>query len=114
MNSYTYIPNGQIDIKGCSENKRSIFVFYKWGERSVVYVKPKAIRGILERIAVKRVIMNFKLGKYPPIYVDNLNSLYNEDELISETEAKGIVRDYIKRQRSLIEASIGQCFANTI
>lgn len=112
-----YNASGFINIYGCSEIERRINVNYKWGERSVVYVKPKAIQGIFEKVAIKKVFMNnFKgnLNPYAPIYQDTLNSLYNEDELISEFEAISLVQDYIDKRKVLIADYKNKCTANTI
>jgi hypothetical protein len=46
--------------------------------------------------------------------MDTLNSLYNEEELINEEQAKTLVQLYIDRQKLAIAASIRQCAANTI
>lgn len=105
---------GKLNISGCSRMERRISVLYKWGERSVVYIKPKAIRGILEKIAVKRVILNNKNNFYAPIYQDSLNSLYNESELISELEAINYVEDYIEKRKNMFGESISDCVANSI
>lgn len=110
---YTYANSGKVSVSACARVEKRIFVLYKWGERSVVFVKHKATKGILEKVAVKKVFLNFKLGFYTPIYMDTLNSLYNEEDLINEQEAKSLVQQYIDRQKSAIAASIRQCGANT-
>jgi len=111
---FYYNCSGTIKVSGCSKMERRIYVFYKWGERSVVYIKPKAIKGILEKIAVKKVILNNKNNEYIPIYQDSLNSLYNEYELISELEARNYVQDYINKQKDILGKSIANCVANSI
>ena len=103
---FYYDCSGTVNISGCSRIGKNIYIFYKWGERSVVYIKPKAIRGILEKIAIRKVILNNKNGKYIPIYQDSLNSLYNESELISEIEARNYVQDYIDRQKDMLGKKI--------
>lgn len=113
-NGYVHPNSGIVVVSGCARVERRIFVNYKWGERSVVFLKYKAEKGVMEKIAVKKVILNFKLGSYTPVYMDNLNSLYNEEELINEEQAKTLVQLYIDRQKSAIAASIRQCGANTI
>lgn len=112
--TYYYFGSGSIETLGCAKVQKNIYVLYKWGERSVVYVKPKAVRGILEKIAVKKVFLNYKLGQYTPIYQDTLNSLYNEEELISELEARTLAQDYIDREQQRVAANIRNCGANTI
>ncbi|MEI7485875.1 MAG: hypothetical protein WCJ72_00470 [Chryseobacterium sp.] len=111
---FYYDCGGKLNISGCSRMERRIYVFYKWGERSVVYIKPKAIRGILEKIAIRKVILNNKNDFYNPIYQDSLNSLYNESELISELEAINYVQDYIEKRKKMFGESISDCSANSI
>jgi hypothetical protein len=111
---YVHSNSGFVVVSGCARIERRIFVNYRWGERSVVFLKYKAEKGIMEKIAVKKVILNFKLGSYTPVYMDTLNSLYNEEELINEEQAKTLVQLYIDRQKSAIAASIRQCGASTI
>lgn len=113
-NGYVHPNSGFVIVSGCARVERRIFINYKWGERSVVFLKYKAEKGIMEKIAVKKVILNFKLGSYTPVYMDTLNSLYNEEELINEEQAKTLVQIYIDRQKSAIAASIRQCGASTI
>ena len=48
------------------------------------------------------------------MYQDTLNSLYNEEELITELEARALVQTYIDRQKYLIGQSIRDCVANSI
>jgi hypothetical protein len=111
---FYYDCSGTVNISGCSRMEKNIYIFYKWGERSVVYIKPKAIKGILEKIAVKKVILNNKNNKYIPIYQDSLNSLYNESELISELEARNYAQDYIDKQKDMFGKSITNCIGNSI
>ena len=110
----SYTGSGIINISGCSRNEKDIFVLYKWGERSIVFVKPKAVKGIIEKVAIKKVIINLKMGQYRPIYVDTLNSLYNEEELISEYEARQLAQDYIDTERERLADNIRRCGSNTV
>lgn len=112
--TYKYYGSGIIQTFGCARIEKDIYVLYKWGERSVVFLKPKALKGVLEKVAVKKVYLNFKLGRYTPIYQDTLNSLYNEEELISEVEARSLAQEYIDREEERISDNIRKCGSNTI
>lgn len=98
--------SGQIKFGGCASTYRSVYISYKWGENSVVYVKHKALKGILERVAIKRVILNSgpkTFNKIVPIYEDTFNSLWNEDDLLYESEAREFALAYWqKREADLI------------
>ena len=111
---YSYVPDGGLESFGCARVQKDIFVFYKWGERSIVYLKHKAINGCIEKVAIKRVVINNKYGKYIPIYCDTLNSLYGENELITETEARSLVQTYIDKKNSEIARAARNCEANSI
>lgn len=111
---YSYLSSGSINVAGCSRIEKDIFVLYKWGERSIVYFKPKAVKGIIEKIAVKRVILNYIKGQFRPIYIDTLNSLYNEEELIGEYEARSLVQTYIDNERFKLAENLRRCGSNTI
>lgn len=111
---YSYVPEGGLESFGCSLAQKEISVLYKWGERSIVYLKYKAVRGCVEKVAIKKVVMNNKYGGYIPVYWDTLNSIYNENELITETEARQLVQKYIDRKRSDIAKAERICGANSI
>lgn len=64
---------------------------------SVVYLRYKAIKGILEKIAIKDTMLQFGLktgGQIIPVYKDTLNFLYNEEELCTYQEALDLVAEY--------------------
>jgi AAA+ ATPase superfamily predicted ATPase len=110
---YNYFSSGKIKVGGCAKTQRSIYVHYKWGENSIVYLKYKAQKGILEKIAIKRVILNSgpkTYNKIISIYQDTLNSLYNESDLITETEARSLAITYWETQEAEIKRN--QCKIN--
>jgi hypothetical protein len=111
--TYHYISSGFAKTGGCAKTQKAIYVHYKWGENSIVYLKYKAQKGILERIAIKRVILNAgtkTYNKIVPIYQDTLNSLYNESELISEVDARNLALEYWEIRESQIKNT--QCKVN--
>lgn len=105
MTIFSYIGSGTVYTKGCAITKKITYINYKYGENSIVYLKYKAEKGIIERIAIKRVLLNSGPKTYNqiiPIYQDTLNSLYNEDELILEADAKALALAYwTKRQENI-------------
>lgn len=111
---YSYVSDGGLESFGCAMIEKSIFAYYKLGERSIVYLRHKAIKGCIEKVAIKRVVINNKVGRYIPIYIDTLNSMYNEDELITEEEARRLIQNYIDKNRSDIAKAIKRCELNSI
>ena len=85
-----YTASGGINIFGCARIKHSIYYTYKYGENSVVFLRYKAVRGILEKIAIKKVIIKQSImtfGQIVPLNQDTLNAYYNEEELCTHQEA---------------------------
>jgi hypothetical protein len=110
MTTLYYTAAGGAKTGGCALTSRYVYIPYKWGENSVLYIKHKAVKGILERIAVKRVILNSgpKTGnQIVPIYQDTLNSLWNESDLITESEARDLALAYWEAREAQIAAA--QC-----
>jgi len=63
----------------------------------IVFNIDKANKGVLEKIIIKRQkIINSALtgGQFEAMYVDTLNSLWNEWDLISHAEAIALVQLY--------------------
>lgn len=108
MTTLYYTASGGAKTGGCALASRYVYIPYKWGENSVLYIKHKAVKGILERVAIKRVILNSgpKTGnQIVPIYQDTLNSLWNEDELIIEADARSLSLTYWEaRELQIAEA----------
>ena len=101
--TYEYIGSGSVKIKGCADTSRHVFITYQWSENSILFVKKKSMKGILEKIAIKRVILNVKNGSSViPIYQDTLNSLWNENELVIEQDARDFAIAYWEQQRDNI------------
>lgn len=67
----------------------------------IVYSKPKARKGIFEKICIKKVIyfdkkwdQLCKFCTYSPLYVDTLNAYHNEEDLTTFNEAAELIYDY--------------------
>ena len=110
MTTLYYVGGGEVKTGGCALTSRVVYISYKWGENSILYVRHKAVKGILERVAIKRVILNSgpKTGnQIVPIYQDTLNSLWNEDDLLIEAHARDLALAYWELREAQIVAS--QC-----
>jgi hypothetical protein len=95
--TFAYQGGGTIKLDGCVCPTKQIYLYYKWSENSFAYLKYKAQKGVMERIAIKRVIINKNARTaYADVvlYQDTLNSLYNESDLITEDEAKYLAQIY--------------------
>lgn len=65
---------------------------------AVLYFKTSAIKGKLEAITIKELInpkiLNKNACDYSPLYKDTMNALFEEDELISKSEALFLIENY--------------------
>lgn len=88
--------NKLINIKGCAgiSKSRNILVNFLVGD--IAYVKPSAKKGILEKVRIKKIIMN---NGYL-IYKDNINAYYNYDELISYYDALIYAQNYYEDKKT--------------
>lgn len=105
--NYSYVGSGTIKTGGCAIVEKYAFVEYKWGEGSVLYVKSKAEKGVIERVVIKRVILNSNAKtflKIIPIYQDTLNSLWNENDLIIECDATTLATSYWEARQAALAA----------
>jgi hypothetical protein len=102
-----YVGSGIARFGGCAKTTKTVYIGYKWGENSILYVKYKAQKGILETVAIKRVLLNGgkkTFNKIIPIYQDTLNSLWNENDLILAEEARSLALDYWQKRQEEINA----------
>ena len=109
---FTYTGQGSLQLGGCSTYYLIIKVPYKYVPGTVTYYKPKAEQGKLEKIVVKKVqvVRNSPTeGQYVFMYIDTLNSIYNEYDLILEPEALFLIKIYIERQIQIYKAALQRC-----
>jgi hypothetical protein len=104
--NYQCVGSGGVSVGGCAPTEKFIFLYFKYGEGSIVFNAAKAAKGVLEAIAIKHVrLVNNKrtYGKTLPLYQDTLNGLWNENELIPEDEARTIAGMYLAQQMALLK-----------
>jgi len=97
----TYIGGGTLGVGGCGAITRFVYISYRYPEGSTLYAVPKALKGVLEKVVIKRV----NIIQMVPLYVDTLNAFWNEDELTDEATAVAMATDYLQcRQNALLAA----------
>jgi hypothetical protein len=109
---YDYVGQGSVRINGCSTFFLIPRVDYKYKPGDVVYYKPKAETGKLEKIVIKKVHVvrnNRTGGNIVFMYFDTLNSLYNEFDLVYESEALLLIKAYIEKQIYFYRSAIQRC-----
>ena len=109
--AFSYLGSGKIKIGGCTGYSVFQYVKFRFPEGSIVYVCQKAKKGILEAIAIKKVLLN---GQFLiPIYVSTYNAVFNENELCTYFEAVNSLRLYYGNQISKIDKQINKICTKT-
>lgn len=58
--------------------------------------KPSAVKGVIEKIIVKEIMVaESTINQISYVYKDNLNQLWNSDELITYAAAKILAETYL-------------------
>jgi hypothetical protein len=107
-----YVATGGIQIGGCAGYKLTKFVVFPFGPGAIVYLRFKAVQGILEKVAIKKIDIHQNRRTYNqivPIYVDNNNRLYNESDLCGETEAIQLAITYYNNRLAAINDLLTKC-----
>lgn len=97
---YAYSGSGKLYAANCGNNivyvpKKLVTVAFKAGQRA--WLKHKAQKGKIESVMVKKVkILSdlSTLGGINVMYFDNLNAVFNETDLINQSEAISIALAY--------------------
>ena len=80
-----YVGSGIIKLSPCFHASSAAYITYKWIPGDIVFFKPKAKKGILEKIVIKkvRIISKYSLGGQKVfLYEDTYNS-YNRSRCYS-------------------------------
>jgi hypothetical protein len=113
---YSFIGNGKLRFFGCPIINVEKLYPSKFSVGEVLYPIRKARLGVLEKIAIKKIILNFKYSQPIFIYKDTFNSLYEEKELCRYLEAQQEVESFNSYVETLIINSGGcgvtEYFAN--
>ncbi len=93
----SYPMNGTLLVRTCNTYFKNDAILYKYKPGDILYLSYKAKIGKLEKIKIKdvRVISNRQInGAIDFIYIDTYNSLYNDRDLVLETEALLLAKQY--------------------
>lgn len=118
---FSHQASGQVVIGGCSAYKWIAYFRLAYGVGSILYFKPKALKGIFEKVVIKdakfpkwfnsETVKRCKGCKVTPLYIDTLNAYFNENELVSYDEAVDLVLEYEENLKERIQqlAANGYC-----
>lgn len=117
--NYTYTATGSIRLGGCSGYRWVKHYRFAFDIGSTVFLKPKAMKGVFEKVVIKDVRFPRKTDptrrllcrfcELYPIYVDTLNALFNEEELVTWEEAVELVTAYEEKLRNDLEQLALNC-----
>lgn len=97
MADFTYEASGRLCISSWVAYRATKTYYTKYSERDIVYDCKKASKGILERVAIKRVEFFSGAetgGKVNYLYIDTYNSYWREDMLCEQFSAIALARDF--------------------
>ena len=95
--TFSYNMNVTILARACNTYYKTDTILYKYNIGDVLYLSYKAKIGKLEKIKIKdvRIISSIQInGAISVMYVDTLNTLYNERDLTYETDALLLAKQF--------------------
>lgn len=104
--TYSYAGDGVVLTGSYAPAYKKLYVRYKFEKQSIAYDKAAAIKGTLKKVFIQRVILKNVVkswNKDVVIYVDNLQSMYNERDLVTLKEAKEIALEYWEARKASLE-----------
>lgn len=111
--NHIHTSSGKISIGGCSAYIFYKLFYIKYKVGSIVYSRPKASKGIIEKIVIKKIRLFpeqenslntvYKICNFPPLYIDTLNGYHNEEDLVGSEDAVKLVDQYLERQKQSLE-----------
>ena len=115
--NFKYTSNIEINLHSCNGYNPQPPITTKFQIGDVVFLKKKASMGILESIFIKSIkkLQSFNCKIINAIYLDNTNFYYNEDELVTELEAKNLMKEFVINKINALNNSKIKCgFKNIV
>ena len=100
MADITITPSGGVEIHGCNDVFRIENIPLKFGVGDIAFVKKKANRGVLERVAIRAIKSNLDTP-FPTqliVFFDTLNGRWLEADLLSHQEAIDAATAFLEGQ----------------
>ena len=109
---YSYTGEGTLKLSRCGNNvvyipRKFVTVPFKAGQRA--WLKYQAQKGKIESVVVKtvKIISNYSTGgAYNVMYFDNLNAIFNESDLINQSDAINFALNYYQNRLYLAEKAL--------
>jgi hypothetical protein len=84
--TYEYIGDGGLAFGGNAQT-----VWYKFHINDLVYTVDGANRGVLEKVCIKKVYLNWIFNEEVKSYQDTFNEIWIENELLTLVEAQAYI-----------------------
>lgn len=107
-----YEGTGLLRIGSCTRYYEKYKLSFKYTVGDTLFLKYKAAKGKLEKITIKevRIVSNRSIyGSFAFIYVDTMNALYTDKDLVTEIEALNIAENYYNQQIYFAELAQNPC-----
>ena len=109
----SYTATGFVVLGNCAIVSRQCNKPTLYPQGAILYSKIKALDGILEKVYVKRIVFpkkcDYSCLVNVPIYIDNFNKLYNEDELIDINYANYLIKEYAIYRNAILQEIALNC-----
>lgn len=115
--NFKHNSNVKINLHSCNGYDPQPPITTKFQIGDIVFLKKKAAKGILESIFIKniKVLKEINCNKIYGLYLDNTNFYYNEDELVTELEAKNLMKEFVINKINTLNNSKIKCgFKNIV
>lgn len=101
--------SGTVTLVGCVKYKKTNAIITNFSAGDILYRCDKARKGVLEKIAIKRVVLKTSHGYTAPMYIDTLNSFYFDSDLCTHDEAIAAATAYVTGRIADIDRYLSRC-----
>jgi hypothetical protein len=105
---YTFTISGNLQFHGCPKVDLDTFYLSNFAVGDTAYDKISARKGKIEAIVVRKIVFRQRGGLILPLYIDTLNGLYNEVDLVTHDEAVEIATAFFNRKLDTVNALINK------
>lgn len=106
MEDYVYTGSGSLRVHGCPQITVDQFYDSRFAVGDTAYDRLSARKGKLEKVVIRKIVFRTRGGLILPLYIDTLNGLYNEIDLVTHDEAVEIAKSYYHRKLASVNAEI--------
>ena len=114
--SYTYEGSGGVEVYNCATVGNAYFISTRYGPGDIAFSIFAAKKGVLEKVCIKTVALNCitracarsGAGCFP-LYKDKYNSVWLDENLVTQAEAIDLAQAYIDIIKGHEDALVRNC-----